>query len=32
MYSGKLVFTQLMDHLFWHSFRRCVTRYHWTAR
>ena len=28
MYSGKLVFTQLMDHLPWHGFRRCVARYH----
>ena len=28
MYSGKLVFTRLMDHLPWHRFRRCVTRYH----
>ena len=28
MYSGKLVFTQLMDPLPWHGFRRCVARYH----
>jgi len=28
MYAGKLVFTQLMDHLPWHRFRRCVGRYH----
>ena len=27
MYSGKLVFAQIMDHLPWHSFRRCVARY-----
>ena len=27
MYSGKLVFAQVMDHLPWHSFRRCVKRY-----
>lgn len=27
MYAGKLVFTQLMDHLPWHRFRRCVKRY-----
>ena len=32
MYSGKLVFSQLMTHLPMHSFRRCVGRYggeHW---
>ncbi len=32
MYSGKLVFSQLMAHLPMHSFRRCVGRYrgeHW---
>jgi Domain of unknown function (DUF4372) len=32
MYSGKLVFSQLMHHLPMHSFRRCVGRYrgeHW---
>ena len=27
MYSGKLVFSQVMDHLPLHTFRRCVTRY-----
>ena len=27
MYSGKLVFTQLMDHLPWDTFGRCVKRY-----
>ena len=27
MYVGKLIFSQLMDHLPMHSFRRCVTRY-----
>ena len=27
MYSGKLVFTQVMDHLPAHTFRRCVQRY-----
>ena len=27
MYSGKLVFSQLMDHLPLHTFRRCVVRY-----
>ncbi len=27
MYSGKLVFTQVMDPLPWHGFRRCVARY-----
>jgi len=32
MYSGKLVFSQLITHLPMHSFRRCVRRYrgeHW---
>ena len=32
MYTGKLVFSQLMNHLPMHSFRRCVRRYrgeHW---
>lgn len=28
MYTGKLVFTQAMDHLPLHTFRRCVQRYH----
>ena len=27
MYTGKLVFSQLMDHLPWTTFRRCVQRY-----
>jgi hypothetical protein len=27
MYSGKLVFAQLMDFLPLHAFRRCVARY-----
>ena len=27
MYTGHHVFTQLMDHLPWHVFRRCVARY-----
>lgn len=27
MYVGKLVFSQLMDHLPLHTFRRCVARY-----
>ena len=27
MYSGKLVFAQLMDHLPWDTFGRCVKRY-----
>jgi uncharacterized protein DUF4372/DDE family transposase len=27
MYSGKLVFAQLIDHLPLHTFRRCVARY-----
>lgn len=27
MYTGKLVFAQLMDHLPLHIFRRCVTKY-----
>ncbi len=28
MYAGKLVFSQVMDHLPMHGFRRCVSRYH----
>lgn len=28
MYSGKIVFSQVMDHLPIHVFRRCVRRYH----
>ena len=27
MYTGKLIFAQLMDHLPLHTFRRCVSRY-----
>ncbi len=27
MYAGKLVFSQVMDHLPWHTFQRCVQRY-----
>ena len=27
MYSGQLVFAQLMEHLPLHTFRRCVQRY-----
>ena len=27
MYTGKLIFAQVMDHLPLHSFRRCVARY-----
>ena len=27
MYSGSLVFTQIMQHLPWDRFRRCVSRY-----
>ncbi len=28
MYTGRLIFSQLMDHLPGHAFRRCVQRYH----
>ena len=28
MYSGRLVFSQVMDHLPMKTFRRCVQRYH----
>ena len=28
MYSGKLVFAQIMEHLPWHHFHGCVNRYH----
>ncbi|MEJ1355298.1 MAG: IS4 family transposase [Candidatus Sedimenticola sp. (ex Thyasira tokunagai)] len=28
MHVGKLVFSQIIDHLPMHTFRRCVTRYH----
>ncbi len=28
MYTGRLVFSQVMDHLLWHVFRRCVECYH----
>ena len=27
MYTGKLVFTQVMEHLPWHQFHNCVKRY-----
>ena len=27
MYSGSLVFAQIMEHLPWHMFRNCVSRY-----
>ena len=27
MYSGSLVFAQIMEHLPWHRFRHCVSRY-----
>ena len=27
MYDGKLVFSQVMDFIPWHTFRRCVKRY-----
>ena len=27
MYTGKLVFSQVMEHLPWHTLRRCVNRY-----
>jgi hypothetical protein len=27
MYAGSYVFSQMMDHLPWHVFRRCVARY-----
>ena len=27
MYSGQLIFSQIMDHLPMHTFRRCVHRY-----
>lgn len=27
MHTGKLVFSQLMDYLPWHIFRKCVNRY-----
>ena len=28
MYTGQLIFSQVMDHLPMHTFRRCVKRYH----
>jgi hypothetical protein len=28
MYTGELVFSQVMDHLPMHTFRRCIQRYH----
>ena len=27
MHAGSYVFSQMMDHLPWHIFRRCVARY-----
>ncbi len=27
MYTGKLIFSQVVDHLPLHTFRRCVKRY-----
>ena len=27
MYAGQFVFSQVMDHLPMHSFRRCIHRY-----
>ena len=27
MYTGKLVFSQMMEHLPVHEFQKCVTRY-----
>jgi len=32
MHAGKLVFSQLMDHLPMHAFRRCVQHYHGNRR
>ena len=32
MYSGKIVFTQVIDHLPMHGFRRCVRRYNGNHR
>lgn len=31
MYTGELVFSQVMDHLPMHTFRRCIQRYHGNA-
>jgi len=28
MYTGKLIFSQVLDFMPMHTFRRCVTRYH----
>ena len=28
MYFGKIIFSQIIDHLPMHTFRRCVNRYH----
>jgi hypothetical protein len=28
MYTGKIVFSQIIDHMPMHTFRRCVRRYH----
>lgn len=27
MYAGRYIFSQMMNHLPWHIFRRCVARY-----
>ncbi len=27
MYTGKIIFSQVMDHIPMHTFRRCVHRY-----
>jgi len=32
MYSGQIIFSQIMDHLPAHEFRRCVHRYHGNHR
>ncbi len=28
MFTGKLIFSQVMEHIPQHTFRRCVQRYH----
>jgi len=32
MHTGKLIFSQVMDHLPMHTFRRCVHRYQGTHK
>ena len=32
MYTGRIIFSQIMDHLPTHEFRRCVHRYHGNRR